>query len=1063
MKKMFTLVIALIVMTFCANAQYLLQESFDSSTLPTGWSVVDSDGDGNNWTMTASTGLLFSIHSGAGCIISESYSNTTQQALTPDNWLISPAVNLTGNSELTYWVAAQDENYSAENYSVYISTTGSNITDFTTVLYTGVPTGTYTQQTINLSAYTGQTVYIAFRHHNVTDMFVLNIDDVAIFATPTNPTIVPAISTVDFGTQIVSTSSTQTVDITAYNLTSSITATATAPFEISADGTTFGATATIPQNGGTLHIKYTATTAGPATGSVTLSSTSATDVTIALSGTGLDCSNNPLPYTFNFDNEAQAQCWTIVDVNNDGNGSYGEILFNFAQGNAYYAYLSTSAANDWLISPVFNIPATGAAASFDYSVSSSAYPEKYSVYVIPSGNTYADATNTLVVPTQTVTNITQSTQYVDLTAFAGQSVQIGIKVESDPDMYGIYFSNFFIGSEIPSSLAATPNQINFGSVPAGDTYNTYSIIETVNVNEAISISTAAPFSISLDGTTFATTATIPANTSLSTADTLYIQFDPTTADTYNGTISINTTTLGDSILLSGTAVDCSGGITEFPFTHTFNDRIIPPTCWGYNDASNFLTLIIDSTISDYGLAMGDLDHLITPEIHTSAPLSLTFDAATYGGSSSSTTFRIGYSTTDNNISSFTWTNTITITTDDFASYTSQLPAGTKYVAFEATEIGVFMMGFYTNYLFLDNITLTEVTDAQIYANDITEIDFGNVHINTTSNRELPVMGILTTENITATTTAPFEVSADNATFGTTASLPATGGTLYVRYAPTAVGTHSATLTLASTGATSLNINLEGIAFECSQNATLPYTQDFEGAFPPNCWTIVSFNEITWEASTNIDNGSTTAFCTYSTTLQDEKLITEGFDFTGNTNIVMTFDFVASYTYVTNPDVNEQYDLRIYTSIDGGETFSTTPIFSLRDNQGVFTDWVETQATIDLSSLAGQSDVKLMFNYYGTYGADLSIDNINISAGTGIEENAENISVYPNPANDMVNVEASSLISNIEIFSISGQKIGEYAANGNNASINISSLSNGLYLMKINTENGVINEKFSVIR
>ena len=39
-----------------------------------------------------------------------------------------------------------------------------------------------TQHTADLSAYAGQTVYIAFRHYNVTDMFRLNLDDVEVYS-----------------------------------------------------------------------------------------------------------------------------------------------------------------------------------------------------------------------------------------------------------------------------------------------------------------------------------------------------------------------------------------------------------------------------------------------------------------------------------------------------------------------------------------------------------------------------------------------------------------------------------------------------------------------------------------------------------------------------------------------------------------------------------------------------------------------------------------------------------------------------------------------------------------
>ena len=80
-----------------------------------------------------------------------------------------------------------------------------------------------------------------------------------------------------------------------------------------------------------------------------------------------------------------------------------------------------------------------------------------------------------------------------------------------------------------------------------------------------------------------------------------------------------------------------------------------------------------------------------------------------------------------------------------------------------------------------------------------------------------------------------------------------------------------------------------------------------------------------------------------------------------------------------------------------------------------------------------------------------------------EEELNVINVYPNPANNVVNVNANSNINNVEIYSISGQKVGDFSANGTTTSINTESLSAGMYLMKINTENGVINKKFSVAR
>ncbi len=180
MKKIFTLFVALFAMTFFANAQFLLQEGFEGEGIPSGWTVIDNDGDGHEWYVlnnSQSQSGGFNVHSGDGHITSASYASV---ALTPDNWLITPAINLVANATLSFWVAGQDPSYASEFYGVLLSTTGTTVNDFNIELMTGTSTPNMTQQVIDLSAYTGQTVYIAFRHYNVSDMFRINLDDVEI-------------------------------------------------------------------------------------------------------------------------------------------------------------------------------------------------------------------------------------------------------------------------------------------------------------------------------------------------------------------------------------------------------------------------------------------------------------------------------------------------------------------------------------------------------------------------------------------------------------------------------------------------------------------------------------------------------------------------------------------------------------------------------------------------------------------------------------------------------------------------------------------------------------------
>lgn len=223
---------------FCAKAQTFLSEGFESGNLPAGWTIIDSDGDGSNWYPISNYPDY--AHTGSGLITSASYASVP---LTPDNWLITPAINLTADATLSFWVAGQDPSWAAENYSVYVAT-GNTVADFTatTPLITTVSSGVWEQKTFDLSDYTGQTVYIAFRHYNVTDMFRLNLDDITVFAMPTSPTIDVAPLTVDFGNVILGDTSVRTVNVTGYLLSSDITATTTSPFALSTDGLTFNTT-----------------------------------------------------------------------------------------------------------------------------------------------------------------------------------------------------------------------------------------------------------------------------------------------------------------------------------------------------------------------------------------------------------------------------------------------------------------------------------------------------------------------------------------------------------------------------------------------------------------------------------------------------------------------------------------------------------------------------------------------------------------------------------------------------------------------------------------------------
>ncbi|MGI6320580.1 MAG: choice-of-anchor J domain-containing protein [Bacteroidales bacterium] len=154
-------------------------EGFEDPSTLSCWLNVDADGDGHIWELAGEPG--HEPHSGSGCIVSSSWHEG--QALFPDNYLITPQIDV--NVEdlvLKYFVAGQDPDYSDEHYSIMISTADTELSSFTSVFSETLPMydGSWFERSVSLAEYNGQKVYIAFRHHNSSDVFQIKIDDLEI-------------------------------------------------------------------------------------------------------------------------------------------------------------------------------------------------------------------------------------------------------------------------------------------------------------------------------------------------------------------------------------------------------------------------------------------------------------------------------------------------------------------------------------------------------------------------------------------------------------------------------------------------------------------------------------------------------------------------------------------------------------------------------------------------------------------------------------------------------------------------------------------------------------------
>ncbi len=183
--------------------------TFDGSSME-GWTSLDANNDGFGWVLGSEIGGVYLVsgaslagsghNSSADLVCSGSYSNYTQSAITPDNYLVAPAkISAQSGASISFYACGQDASYVAEHFGVAVSTGAATAADFTTIQEwtmtakrgamaeetTGAirgsrEQGSWYQYSVDLSSYAGQEIWVAIRHFNCNDQFILDVDDITI-------------------------------------------------------------------------------------------------------------------------------------------------------------------------------------------------------------------------------------------------------------------------------------------------------------------------------------------------------------------------------------------------------------------------------------------------------------------------------------------------------------------------------------------------------------------------------------------------------------------------------------------------------------------------------------------------------------------------------------------------------------------------------------------------------------------------------------------------------------------------------------------------------------------
>jgi hypothetical protein len=149
------------------------EETFAGVSPPPGWLVVDNDGSGSAFSfvqqVTYASVPPDTVNPQAGQSFWFSNFNNANGAGLIDEWLISPKISALSLDSLFFYAGAFDAGFN-DSLKVWVSTTGTTVPgDFTEIGYFKVdgPVGSWNQYRFDLSAYSGQDIYVAVNYYIV--------------------------------------------------------------------------------------------------------------------------------------------------------------------------------------------------------------------------------------------------------------------------------------------------------------------------------------------------------------------------------------------------------------------------------------------------------------------------------------------------------------------------------------------------------------------------------------------------------------------------------------------------------------------------------------------------------------------------------------------------------------------------------------------------------------------------------------------------------------------------------------------------------------------------------
>lgn len=552
-------------------------------------------------------------------------------------------------------------------------------------------------------------------------------------------------------------------------------------------------------------------------------------------------------------------------------------------------------------------------------------------------------------------------------------------------------------------------------------------------------------------------------------------------------------TIGTMMAQSTTTLQSENGVTSFrgqdPSTvvisqkhmqmatpksalnESFEGTTFPPMGWSmidvdgdgnvffpYNTGSAH-TGMYSATSASWTSAAGALtpdNHLITPALIVGSGDTLSFWYAAQDPTYPSDKFQVLVSTTGKAAANFTDTLYVKTITD--STWTEQkLSLGayandTIYISFNHFDCTDWF------YMKLDDIATpsTVYFPADMAVTDITEPVSG---CGLGNNEDVTIE--VTNNGPDSVSTFDIAFKVDNGSYTTESysgtAIPGFGSATYTFTAKadlSTVGAHTITAKVTYTGDTDPSNDEMNITAENFSGKTIPYTMGFETGESLDGWKVIDVanDGATWypiASGINPNNGTGYVYC--PTPSSDDWLITPCLDLTAGQ------DYEVSLWYKTKVGGNESFSIMIGQSNDAaGLTTKIKDVVAVADaydkTAGTFT--VATSGLYYIGFHANSTS-----SAQTLYMDDIMIDDIFTGIDNAKTDNA--VSMYPNPADNILNIRAAKAIQSIKIVSVIGQEVQSVNPAANQVTMDISNLESGVYFVTIETESNTTIKKLTI--